>query len=43
MKRILLIYLLAAGATHAQEAPTNGGMPVNFPPTIQVARVPLGS
>jgi hypothetical protein len=43
MKRILLIALLAAGSAHAQETLSNGGMPANFPATIQIARVPFGS
>jgi hypothetical protein len=44
MRSILLIAaLVASSAASAQEAPSNGGMPDNFPATILVARVPYGS
>jgi hypothetical protein len=44
MRGILLgVFLAASAAAQAQETLSNGGMPANFPATIQVARVPLGS
>ena len=44
MKRLLILALsLASASAFAQEIATNGGMPVDDPQTILVARVPLGS
>ena len=43
MRRILLALSLVAGAAHAQTVVSNGAMPPDFPASIQVARVPMGS
>jgi hypothetical protein len=46
MKRLLFVVALAGlanASAFAQEVETNGGMPVDSPPAIEVANIPMGS